>query len=105
MISFMTQIRLTGFELSSDEDDLPQENDDPPDIDPNPQTVPPSVQPPTQRQPPHTFDFADFMRRSGGNTASMLSVMKEADNRLPPGPIIVYSERAGGAMRLHILHI
>ena len=101
----MTQIRLTGFELSSDEDDLPQENDDPPDIDPNPQTVPPSVQPPTQQQPPHTFDFANVMRRSGGNTASMLSVMKEADNRLPPGPIIVYSERAGGAMRLHILHI
>ncbi len=96
---------MTGFELSSDNDELPQGNDDPTDIDPNPQTGPPSVQPPILQRPPHTFDFADFMCRSGGSTASMLSVMKETDAALPPGPIIVYSERAGGAMRLHILHI
>ena len=36
---------------------------------------------------------------------SMFSVIREIEALLPPGPIVVYSERAGGSMRLHILHI
>ena len=51
------------------------------------------------------FDFASFMRRSGANTTTLLSVIREADAHLPPGPIVVYSERAKGAVRLNILHI
>jgi hypothetical protein len=42
------------------------------------------------------------MRRSGGNTTALLSAIREADAHLPPGPIVVYSERAGGAVRLNI---
>jgi hypothetical protein len=45
------------------------------------------------------------MRRSGGNTSALLASIREADAYLPPGPIHVYSERAGGAVRLYILHI
>ena len=45
------------------------------------------------------------MRRSGGNAAILLATIREADAHLPPGPIVVYSERAGGAVRLNILHI
>ena len=45
------------------------------------------------------------MRRSGGNTTALLATIREADAHLPPGPIHVYSERAGGAVRLYILHI
>ena len=56
---------------------------------------------PVQQQ----FDFASFMRCSGANTTTLLSVIREADAHLPPGPIVIYSERAGGAVRLNILHI
>ena len=35
----------------------------------------------------------------------MFSVMREMDDLLPSRPIVVYSERAGGAMRWLILHI
>jgi hypothetical protein len=45
------------------------------------------------------------MRRSGGNTTALLASIREADAYLPPGPIHVYSERAGGAVRLYIVHI
>ena len=48
------------------------------------------------------------MRRSGGNTTTLLATIQEADAYLPPEqaqPIVVYSERAGGAARLNILHI
>jgi hypothetical protein len=45
------------------------------------------------------------MRRSGGNTSALLASIREADAYLPPGPIHVYSERAGGAVRLYIVHI
>ena len=39
------------------------------------------------------------MRQSGGGTSSLLRVIRETDALLPPGPIVVYSERAGGGMR------
>ena len=63
-----------------------------------------------QQQPaPATapFDFASFMLESGGNTVTttLLSAKRKADAHLPPGPILVYSERAGGGTRLNILHI
>ena len=63
-------------------------------------TLQPSIQPVLQ-QPPAAcpFDFASFMRRSGGNTTTLLSVIREADAHIPPGPIVVYSERAGGSVR------
>ena len=41
LISIITSIQLTGYELSSDDDELPQENDDPADNDTMPQTGPP----------------------------------------------------------------
>ena len=41
IISTVTSIGLTGYELSSDDDELPQENDDPADNDTMRQTGPP----------------------------------------------------------------
>ena len=93
---------MPGYELSSDEDEPPVQPDNPPEIendhdDEQPQIGPAIVLPqPVQQQ----FDFASFMRRSGANTTTLLSVIREADAHLPPGPIV--SERAGGAVRLNI---
>ena len=81
------------------DDELPQEDDDPADNNTMPQTGPPIVQQPILQQPPQSFDFSDFMRHSGGSTDSMFSVIREVDALLPTGPIVVYSERAGGSMR------
>jgi hypothetical protein len=98
---------MPGYELSSDEDEPPVQPDNPPEIENDDDDVQPQIGPatlllqPVQRQ----FDFAYFMRRSGGNTTTLFSVIREADAHLPPGPIVVYSERAGGAVRLNILHI
>ena len=39
------------------------------------------------------------------NTNTLLATIREADAYLPSGPINAYSERAGGAARLNILHI
>ena len=63
--------------------------------------------PPILQQPPALppFDFLAILRRSGGNTSELLASLREADTYLPPGPIHVYSERAGGAVRLDIVHI
>ena len=60
-------------------------------------------QPPT----PTPFNFAAFMRLSGGNTTALLATIRAADAHLPPGLIRVhaYNERARGALRLYILHI
>ena len=96
---------MTGYELSSDDEELTQEHDARPDWDTMPETGQPILQQPISKQPPPSFDFSDFMRRSGGSIDSMFSVIREVDALLPPGPIVVYSERAGGSMRLHILHI
>jgi hypothetical protein len=108
MNSFIISIGLTGYELSSDDEELPQEHDARPDWDTMPRTGvtgQPILQQPISKQPPPSFDFSDIMRRSGGSITSMFSVIREIDALLPPGPIVVYSERAGGSMRLHILHI
>ena len=51
------------------------------------------------------FDFASFMRETGGNTTALFSAIQTADGHLPKGPIHVYSERGGGGARLNILHI
>jgi hypothetical protein len=67
-----------------------------------PQNGPPILQQPPALPP---FGFRAIMRRSGGNTSALLSSIRESDAYLPPGPIHVYSERAGGAVRLYIVHI
>ena len=58
----------------------------------------PPIGPPILQQPPAPipFDFASFMRRSGGNTTSLLSVIREADAQLPPGPIVNVLEELRG---------
>ena len=96
---------VSGYELSSDE--IPLQPDDPADggsalDDMQPQNGPSILQQPPAPTP---FNFAAFMRLSGGNTTASLAIIREADAHLPPGPIHVYSERAGGAVRLYILHI
>ena len=98
------RILVAGFELSSDEDDVPLH----PDLQAQthdvlhdmPSPVLPPL-PPAQRP----FEFSSFIRRSGGDTTSLLSAIRETDAHLPPGPIIVYSERAGGAVRCFTLDI
>ena len=95
---------MPGYELSSDEDEPPLQPDNHPEIESDHDDVQPQIGPAIlQLQPaPRPFDFASFMRRSGGNTTTLLSAIREADAHLPPGPIVVYSERAGGAVRLNI---
>ena len=66
IIIIVTPIWLTGYELSSDDDELPHGSNDPPVDDPMPQTGPPDVQPPKSQQPPPAFDFSDFMRALAG---------------------------------------
>ena len=44
------------------------------------------------------------MEIPGGNTASVLKLIQDHDKRLPPGPIHVYSERAGGEVRYLMFH-
>ena len=98
---------LTGFYLS-DNDEESQED---PTATANDEQLPDSpVQQPEIRQPSSSpFDFHGAMRRLGGNTPSMFSVVDQVDDMLPAGPVVVHSERAGGGVRLnnilHILHI
>ena len=110
IVTFM--VSLSGFELSSDEDEPSLQPENPDDIESSPMQ-PPMIGPlPVilQQQPAPLaaaapFDFASFMRESGGNTTTLLSAIQKADRHLPIGPIHVYSERGGGGARLNILHI
>ena len=89
---------IPGFEISSDEDDVPFHPDIQAETDAVLDDMPSPVLPqlPPDQSP---FEFSSFIRRSGGDTTSLLSAIRETDAHLPPGPIIVYSERAGGAVR------
>ena len=102
-------LSLQGYELSSDEEELPLQPDDPADGGSALDDLQPHMGPPILQQPGPPalppFDFLAIMRRSGGNTSELLASLREADTYLPPGPIHVYSERAGGAVRLYIVHI
>ena len=108
IVTFM--VSLSGFELSSDEDEPSLQPENPDDIESNPM-LPPMIGPlpvilPQQPAPAAApFDFASFMRESGGNTTALSSAIQKADRHLPIGPIHVYSERGGGGARLNILHI
>ncbi len=98
---------VPGYGLSSDEDESPLHSKDPADGGSALDDTQPQIRPPIPQKPPAPppFDFPAFMPRSGGNTTTLLATIREADAYLPPGPIVVYSERAGGAARLNILHI
>jgi hypothetical protein len=99
---------LKGFELS-DDDELPHEQDpgqsanadnECPDmamLEPIQPQVPahPAVMP--QSFPP--FDFNQCIRRLGGNATTMFKAVNDLDSHIPPGPIIVHSQRAGGGVR------
>ncbi len=52
--------------------------------------VQPKVMPP--------FDFQQCIRRLGGNATTMFKALDELDSHIPPGQIIVHSERAGGGV-------
>ena len=65
--------------------DLQAQNHDVLDDMPSP-VLPPL--PPDQRP----FEFSSFIRRTGGDTTSLLSAIRETDAHLPPGPIIVQFE-------------
>ncbi len=95
---------MAGYELSSNYDAPPSQPDDPADGGSALDDMQPQIGPPILQQPPAPtpFNFAAFVRRSGGNTTTLLATKREADAHLPPGPIVVYS---GGAVRLNILHI
>ena len=103
-------VSLSGFKLSSDKDEPSLQPENPDDIESNPMP-PPMIGPlpvilPQQPAPAAApFDFASFLRESGGNTTALLSAIQKADRHLPIGPIHVYSERGGEGARLNILHI
>ena len=99
-----TYIRfMPGYKRSDDEAEdvqLSQPLDNPKEADPAPDLRPMAAlqpQPPVLQLPP--FDFDGIIRRSGGNSASLFRVIREVDALLPPGPIIVHSQRAGGGVR------
>ncbi len=50
--------------------------------------------------PRPAFDFEGLVRKSGRNSASLFQAIQTVDALLPPDPIGVHSERAGGAVRL-----
>ena len=83
-------VSLSGFELSSDEDEPSLQPENPDDIESGPLPVILPQQPAPAAAP---FDFASFMRESGGNFTALLSAIQKADRHLPIGPIRVYSER------------
>ena len=87
-----------GFELSDDDEDQGQPtcpDSDCPDV-----LMLEPVQPPAPvvvYLPP--FDFQECIRRLGGSTTVMFKALEQLDSHIPPGPIVVHSERAGGAVR------
>ncbi len=99
--------RVPGYELSSDEDEPPLQPHDPAGGGSALDDMQPQIWPPILQQPPAPtpFDFAAFIRRSGGNTTTLLATIREAHAHLPPGPIVVYSVRAGGAVYVLEEHI
>jgi hypothetical protein len=88
------QFWVPGYELSSNEDEPPLQPDDPADGGSALNDMHPQIGPPISQQPPAPipFDFLAFIRRTGGNTTTLLATIREADVYLPPGPIVVYSE-------------
>ena len=101
-------VSLSGFELSSDEDEPSLQPEHPDDIESGPLQPAPAAAPLLQQLPAPAaapFDFASFMRETGGNTTALFSAIQKADGHLPKGPIHVYSERGGGGARLNILHM
>ncbi len=92
----LIQFWVPGYRLSSDEDEPPLQPDDPSPADGGSalDDLQPQIGPPILQQPPAPipFDFAAFIRRTGGNTITLLATIREADAYLPPGPIVVYSE-------------
>jgi hypothetical protein len=79
--------RVPGYELSSDEDEPPLQPEDPADGGSALDDMRPEIGPPIVQKPPAPtlFDFTAFMRRSGGNTTTLLATIREADAHLPPG--------------------
>jgi hypothetical protein len=106
-ITHMLNMYFQGFELSDDEEmpeamhpDLPAldtqapENDN---EDPDTLQEQPALPPAAMHLPP--FDFHQSIRRLGGNTATMFKALEQLDAHIPPGPVVVLSERAGGGVR------
>ena len=96
IVTFMDS--LSGFELSSDEDEPSLQPEYPDDIERNPIQPPmigllPVMLPQQPAPAAAPFDFASFMRESGGNTTALLSAIQKVDRHLPIGPIHVYSDR------------
>ena len=98
---------VSGFELSSDEDEPSLQPENPDDIESNPMQPPmigplPVMLPQQLSSAAAPFDFGSFMRETGGNTIAFLSAIQKADKHLPIGPIHVYCDRGGGGERLNI---
>ena len=107
IVTFMDS--LSGFELSSDEDEPSLRPENPDDIESYPMQPPlamigplPEMLPQQPAPAAAPFDFGSFMRETGGNTTTLLSAIQKADKHLPIGPIRVYSDRGGGGERLNI---
>jgi hypothetical protein len=91
------------FELS-DDDELPDEQDPGQSADEDNECPDIAMLEPVQTQVPvqpavmPPFDFHQCIRRLGGNATTMFKASDDLDSHIPPGPIIVHSERAGGGI-------
>jgi hypothetical protein len=103
---FLHYIALPVFYLSCNEDQPQLQSLQPDDPAHNPADSGSNdmlhPHPPLTLQPqpaPAPFNFGIFMHESGGNTATLLSAIRNEEAHLPAGPNVVYSERAGAGVR------
>ena len=92
---------LTGFYLSDDDENMPEDHSVPANDDQLPDSPVQQHFMPLQHdiRQSSPFDFHCTMRRLGGNPTSMFSLVEKIDDMLPAGPIVVHSGRAGEGAR------
>ena len=93
--AYTIQVLRHGFELPDEQDpgQSAYEDNECPGIA---MLEPEQPQLPVQSAVMPALDFHQCIRRLGGHATTMFKALDDLDSHIPPGPIIVHSERAGG---------